>query len=338
MTLKVLDLAQDDVIRSLSINVKTDYHYATTSIIPLIDRLDIQRSTLKPHFYTKLGNDILRGCIMPPLTLAVVDNDHNITTTADAERYILENINEAFVLDGIQRLNTLRKLDLSSEQLSRPLYINILICDSKDKLLYRMITLNNGQRPMSARHQVEILLGNIYDFDNLSITVKTEKEQQKKRIRGAFKKDVIIKAYLAFIGHSINIDNNKIIESKLDELIVDNIIESDLTERLFEFSDVIDIVGKHCEATTIRKWFETQNNLIGFSAGISVSYEQMKNISSEEFEEAIDLFERAFEYLDVSKIKLGMARRKAVQHYIENFNDLRILSENKLINEISQKI
>lgn len=63
-----------------------------------------------------------------------------------------------------KELNTLSRIDADKLDMSRILYCNILISDSMDRLLYRMITLNNGQKPMSARHQIEILAGNIFDF------------------------------------------------------------------------------------------------------------------------------------------------------------------------------
>jgi len=55
-------------------------------------------------------------------------------------------------------------------------------------------------------------------------------------------------------------------------------------------------------------------------------------------EEKISIFEEAFSALDVSKIKLGMARRRLVQNYFENFENLSDFSVSKLINYISQEI
>lgn len=50
-----------------------------------------------------------------------------------------------------------------------------------DRLLYRMITLNNGQKPMSARHQIEILASNMFDFDKLPILAVSEKNKSNKK-------------------------------------------------------------------------------------------------------------------------------------------------------------
>lgn len=92
---------------------------------------------------------------------------------------IEEKINEIFILDGIQRLNTLVRVRESSEEkfpYDRSIYANLLICESFDLLLYRMITLNNGQKPMTARHQIEIVASNMYDFDHYQLMYNQKKD------------------------------------------------------------------------------------------------------------------------------------------------------------------
>lgn len=339
MSINVFDIQHDKVISSNYIVAKTSYDFALENLVPLIDRLDQQRNTLPPQFYLKLEKDLKNGCIMPPLTIALIDTNYSESDTLEqTESFINENINSAFILDGIQRLNTLRRIGKDSLDLSRPLYLNILICNSMDKLLYRMITLNNGQKPMSARHQVEILAGNIYNFDDISLNVQTEKEKGKKKIKGAFKKGDIIKAYLAFISNSINIDNQKIIEEKLDELITDKIIESDVTERSIEFSDVIDLIEKFTTDSELAEWFLVANNLIGFSAGISASFESLKHESLENFKGYLGKVEDSLSNLEVSKIKLGLARRISVQYIIQNYSHVKDLSSSQITDMISMKI
>lgn len=334
MSIKVLDEQFDQVIQSKFITAIANYEYALDYLVPLINRLEQQRYTLRSSFYEKLERDISKGCIMPPLTLAI----NSEYSGNDIETFINKHIKEAFVLDGIQRLNTLKRIGKQKVDLQRPIFLNILICQSMDKLLYRMITLNNGQKPMSARHQVEILANNIYSFDDLDINIQTEKQQRIKRINNSFKKEDIIKAYLAFISNSINIDNQKIIESKLDELITDQIIESDLTDRIIEFSDIIDIVNKFIQDSNAKKWFLVSNNFIGFAAGITKAYSILKDEEIQDFVDSIDNLEQVLSYIDISKVKLGLVRRKAAKFFIENYDICRNYSINKLTDAISQEI
>lgn len=340
MNFKILDLKYDDVIQSHFVTVVADYSFAIANLVPLISKLDFQRNPLRASFYARLESDIISGCIMPPLTIAF-----NLQYKKDAhinEELLLSNICKAFVLDGIQRLNTLARIhDRDEFEPSRPIYLNILICESMDRLLYRMITLNNGQRPMTARHQIEILAGNIFNFDDLPILTVTEKQIKgaKKRSEDTImSKEVVIKGYLAFISHSINIDNQKIIESKMDELIAEQIMESDISKRKTKYSDVISFINNAIDNKTLKAWFLVPNNFIGFCAAMAGAFDAIQNEKISDLGQSISLFENAFSSIDISKIKLGLARRRLALFFFENYSRLTKLSSNQLLNEISQEL
>ncbi len=59
-----------------------------------------------------------------------------------------------------------------------------------------MVTLNNGQKPMTARHQIEILAESIYDFTAYSFKIITEKENFSKYERAFKKADMTINRLL----------------------------------------------------------------------------------------------------------------------------------------------
>lgn len=334
------NIAFDEVVRSIFLTARTDYRYALSNLVPLIDRLHIQRKALPSKFYNNLERDILRGCIMPPLTLSFIHTFNNNNIDVDmATTFVNNSIEEGFVLDGIQRLNTLKRAHAENPDAldeGRPLYLNILICDSADKLLYRMITLNNGQRPMTARHQIEILMDNLYDFSALDITIVSEKEQGKNPLRGSFAKADMLKAYLAYISSSVNIDNQKIIESKMDELLISKVIDAHLSERTNEFSDVVRLIARLSQDEDIYRWFRAINNLIGFCAGISDSYNDLRNEPTERFRRSIDMFETAMGYFNISKVKLGVVRRRAAEYFIRNYLHNSSLNENEFLDRLSQ--
>ena len=340
MYLEILDKQFDNVIKSNYLTVKTTYSAAIQYFVPLISKLDYQRNPLRASFYTRLEKDILNGCVMPPLTIAykMQSNPDNEITEGD----LLENLEKAFVLDGIQRLNTLSRIKESPNfPNDRPIYVNILVCDSMDKLLYRMVTLNNGQRPMTARHQIEILANNLFDFDQLPILAVAEKEEKrgrKKSDKNEMSKEVIIKGYLAFISHSINIDNQKIIESKMDELIAEQIMDSNIITRESEFSDVMTLINNCLQDEVLHGWFMVANNFIGFSAAMAKSFEDICKVAIPDLSNSVSLFEEAFSAIDVSKIKLGLARRRVTKFYFENYKRLSELNTNQLLNEISQEL
>lgn len=343
MNLTVHSVEFDKVIRSTFINAQADYRFALEKLVPLIGRLDIQREVQNPKFYDRLAKDIVGGCIMPSLTLAIVDEDASAPDSAEsAKEFISKRIDEFFVLDGMQRLNTIDRAYKRSSQdfpLDRPVFLNILICHSMDLLLYRMITLNNGQKPMTARHQIEIVASNIYDFDDAGIAIQAEKRTPgQKRKRGAFKKSDLIKAYLAFLSESVNVDNDKIIQEKMDGLLASKIMNSDLTSTENSFEDVLHQIERLYEKAETRDWIMGQNNIIGFCAGSRKAVKDIAALSDDELIQSISVFELAFSGINVSKIKLGNARRKAVKHFFENIKKMVKLDNDEVLDEISQEI
>mgnify|MGYP003292306046 CR=1 FL=1 len=338
--MKIYDVVFDRVINSYYVTAGVTYEFALEEFVPLINKLNFQRNPLRKSFYQRLEKDILGGCIMPNITLAIKIDEELSDESVITEEYIKKNIKNAFILDGIQRLNTMQRV---SEQNGFPkeqkMYCNILICTSMDKLLYRMITLNNGQKPMTARHQIEILASNIFDFDTLPILSVTEKEKKSsKKNEEAMSKEVLIKGYLAYISGSVNIDNQKIIESKMNELIADQIMDSNIPQKEGEFKDVMEYINSAISNDYLRQWYRVPNNFIGFCAAMNKTYSVIRDAKLEELRESIELFEEAFSALDVSKIKLGMARRKLVQNFFEKYERLSEESLTKLIDYISMEI
>ncbi len=339
--IRIFDLQYDYVIKSWNVTLGVTYQYAVNNFVPLIDRLDLQRNPLRASFYKRLEADLLRGCTIPNITLAIHVNED--FQEEDINEYFLDSyLKEAFVLDGIQRLNTMKRICKMEEfPFERTLHCNVLIGSSMDRLLYRMITLNNGQRPMTARHQIEILASNIIDFDSLSILSVTEKETKRSKRKNSseeMSKEVIIKGYLAFVSNSINIDNQKIIEERMDALIADKILESDLPNNENEYSEVIQYINDKMSNDYLKEWFRVPNNFIGFSAAMSTNFNDLKNEGEYDLVGGIVLFEDAFSAIDVSKIKLGMARRRLVKMYFEKYEFYLTQSVTDLIDEFSMVI
>ena len=129
----------------------------------------------------------------------------------DLETFINENVAHGYILDGMQRLNTLTAAALEDGfDESRPIYINVIVAEKYDFLLYRMITLNNGQKPMTPRHQIEILAKNLLDFNTFeNITIQTEKETEAGLVHGAFKLADVAAAYTAYLTDNPNNQNQQ---------------------------------------------------------------------------------------------------------------------------------
>ncbi|QRY30538.1 hypothetical protein JVX96_20940 [Variovorax sp. PDNC026] len=337
----IYSVAVDTVINATVGTGKTSYAVALEHLYPLINQLAIQRKLQDPKFYDRLKRDIVNGCIMPPITIAYIApdiKDLNAFDKKNLKDFMEENIGKAFILDGIQRLNTLHRAsdDPDFGVHDNPLYVNVIVCRTMDSLLYRMITLNNGQRGMTTRHQVEIVTSNLYDFSDSVLTIQAEKAP--KRRRGAFKKADFVLAYLAFLSNSTTIDSQKLIEEKLDELIAFKILESDPIATSTEFSDVLDLIEEFCKIPASKEWFRNVNNLVGFASAIKASYSDAVQVSPERFSEVREEFEKAFSSFSVSKIKLGQARRSAANWFIKNFSKFEPMSYLEMMEELAAHV
>ncbi|WP_430439543.1 hypothetical protein [Shinella sp.] len=338
--MELFDVKRDEVIKSAVVSGRTTYEEALERFYPLIDRFEEQRKLQRPRFYDRLKKDILAGCIMPPITLAFVHEamsaEVNIHAISD---FIQANINEGYVLDGMQRLNTLKAASVEEGfDPARPIFVSVIIAEKYDLLLYRMITLNNGQKPMTVRHQVEMLTGNLIgkmmgDGALQNITILKEKETEQNSPKGSFRMVDVASAYLAFLTGGPNNQNSRFIEEKLDEILVGKVMESGLTSEQTSFTDVLSQVDRVSENPVVKDWLRNENNLIGFTLGAKKSNIELSQITPEHFASCILAFEAAFQAINPSKVNVGKYRRELSLHFIENIDTLKDAREEQLTEE-----
>lgn len=340
MALEVFTIDRDDVINSLVLTGRTTYGFAVESIFPLINRFSSQRKLQNPTFYDRLRKDLLSGCIMPPITLAFVDPEEREFADKDiAQDFANQHISDGYVLDGMQRLNTLNSIkDEDGFRANQTLFVNLIISPKKDMLLYRMITLNNGQRPMTPRHQIEVLTEELFDFSDLDINVQSEKERGERIKRGSFNLADISKGYLAFFSGSVHIENNKIISEKMDEIIVGKIMESAVIEGTLEFEQVLELIDKFAEDPVAKSWLLVQNNLIGFCVGVRDAYDDLLAMNAEKFGLQVTKFEEAFKGINAAKVNLGRYRRDLSKVFISSISTFAEFTDVELLSYFSELI
>lgn len=321
----------------------TTYADAIEHILPLSGRLDSQRRILDTKFYSRLEKDILKGCMMPPITLAFICDQTKIDYLSqngqfEIKAFIEKEFSKGYVLDGLQRLNTLKRASTNENfPNEQHLLLNIIIAQNEDRLLYRMITLNNGQKPMSPRHQIEILTQELFDFNSYSnLIVQTEKDRASSPLKDAYSQSDISKAYTAFITGAIHTENNKLIEEKMDQILVSKILDSDISDSL-EFRNVLDLLNTLNTSTTLFKWFKVSNNLIAFSAAVKKSFDTLRVMSTTEIENCTINFEDAFKSFNPSKINLGKIRRQLVYFFISNISELKNCTSSELMERFMEE-
>lgn len=150
-----------------------DYLEISSSIL---NSNEFQRRRVKSSstIYALLRDDLKIGCVIPPLVLGFEGEINAGDFVQQAEKkpeFVLEfmkkNIAHLLILDGLQRTYTLLDLceDLKTtgdvetlkQILKRNIRIELYVGVNRLGILYRMLTLNTGQTPMSLRHQIEIL-------------------------------------------------------------------------------------------------------------------------------------------------------------------------------------
>ena len=172
--MKVMSIIYDERINSWNLYIETTFGEYLKFAPDIITNNDLQRKRVKTSksVYSLLKNDLKSGCVMPPLVLAitgekVIDPSKGKEEIADdILNTVLKYSNNVLILDGLQRTYTLIDAATELEQegkdklnnfLNYQLRLEIYIEINKFGVLYRMLTLNTGQTPMAARHQLEML-------------------------------------------------------------------------------------------------------------------------------------------------------------------------------------
>lgn len=214
------------------------------SFVPgILNKNEYQRRRVKSSgkTYDLLRKDLIQGCVMPPIILAVtnaygVELDGLVNKTmgegseskcwSEIEEFIRKAATdgELLILDGLQRSLTIdgigsgRDVELSAEEranfFDHKIRVEIYVGLSKTGILYRMLTLNTGQTPMSFRHQLEILYYDYVDSSSLPAGIHVLKEVDDKRARGGgrYKYSDVVDMFYAFsTGSSMPYDKQALV-------------------------------------------------------------------------------------------------------------------------------
>lgn len=237
----------DKKVRGVNVSVDIrigDYWEAAKQVVSE-NELQRARVSSRGKPYQLLQRDLIDGCVMPPIILALKQGrEARIADAVDgigggdigeAEKaQISATINEAFeanaflILDGLQRTYTLGdciyslREDEAAKQrfLDKKVRLEIYVGLNKTGILYRMLTLNTGQTPMTFRHQIEMLYHDHLDDQQLPNGIVVVREADERRARGAAKykfSDVVDMYYAFSTGRAESIDRQTLV-NRLGEL------------------------------------------------------------------------------------------------------------------------
>lgn len=190
----------------------------------IIKNNEFQRKRVKHSgsIYSLLKADILEGCLIPPIVLALkIDERTEPTKITDdfIATVFKENTDNLVILDGLQRTYSL--IDVFAEHSEKlneyvirlEIYFNI----RETGVLYRMLTLNAGQTPMSLRHQIEILYSNYADKKIGEVNVLRQTDESARKTVNDFNYVDLIDGYNSYLERN---------ESPIDRFSLLEIVQS----------------------------------------------------------------------------------------------------------------
>jgi hypothetical protein len=230
---------RDDRLQSHCVTAKCTYRDFLRITAGAETNLDIQRTIIKgAKAYATLRSDLRRGCVLPPIVLAVTiqipEPLDTFFTTPDFGMIstLLSAVSSAdvYIIDGLQRTNAIRQTlaELEGDQrerfLDRFIRLEIWLNIPFGAIAYRMLLLNAGQRPMSVKHQVEVLSSKL--LDDLSSIASLEifrVSEPRRRVQpGQFSLAKLAQAFQAWLQGQPNLDLRNTV---MEELLAESAIE-----------------------------------------------------------------------------------------------------------------
>lgn len=174
-------------------------------------------------FYSLLKKDLIQGCIMPPIVLALCEP---LPSACDILDIIKSYGKKIKILDGLQRSYTIKEivrehnnsLWIDSNPLNNKIRVEVYVGIDKLGILYRMLTLNAGQTPMTARHQIEIIYSDYKDScDVPGVRFLTETDGGTPNDIGEYKFRDVVEGFTSFLQKDyLTLDRREILENARD--------------------------------------------------------------------------------------------------------------------------
>lgn len=223
--------------------------------------------------YSQLKEDMKFGCIMPPVVLAIDSRD--MPEELLNQNNIKDYLGKSLILDGLQRTFTLidayndlvREEKDTSSFLENKLRAEVYGGINRFGLLYRMLTLNTGQTPMTLRHQIEILYSD-YDISIENVTLMREVEATKPTNFGEYKFQDIIEGFVSYLQSSyLPITRSTVLETiKTLETISNENIDEDLfktfVESYYSLSKKMDSLLSEDDLQDMKNFLDEDDSMI----------------------------------------------------------------------------
>lgn len=244
--LQLLCMDYDNRLKAYCVTARCDYRWYLCAVAGAEQNLEIQRAIIKgTRVYATLRADLKRGCLMPPIVLAVkslelpdrLENQFAGISDEKVEKELLAGLSpqladvnpgNTYIIDGLQRTNalkqTLEEIPGSEREsfLSREMRIEIWLNIPFGALAYRMLLLNAGQKPMSIKHQVEILSMKLREELSTIPGIEIIIGSQRRTRKGQFQLARLSETFQAWLQGQPNLDLRNLV---MEQLLTESAIE-----------------------------------------------------------------------------------------------------------------
>lgn len=274
----------DKKINALNVLFEMSIKEYITLAENITEKNEFQRKKVQKSktVYALLKEDLKKGCTLPPIVLGV--RTESLNDILDIKEIKDERILKLFtnyenfvILDGLQRtytilslineLKTTDQLELLEEIYKNPIRIEVFLGLKRIGILYRMLTLNTGQTPMSSRHQIEILYSGYKSASGLKLYTETDKKRNAEI--GEYQFRDVVEGFNSYLDRDeTGINRDDLLENikNLEKLAQkdDTDLFSDYINCYHEFIVKIDELTNHWEYSGIEVFDEEDNkNVFG---------------------------------------------------------------------------
>ena len=270
----------DSRINATNVLVEMNISEYEVLVKDVVQKNEFQRKRVRSSktIYTLLKEDLLKECVIPPIVLALTNSEINLhQDDDDFWGMLIGNKNHLVILDGLQRtytilelLNELRgkKDEVNLAKLkSNKIRVEIYVGLNRLGILYRMLTLNTGQTPMSLRQQIEMLY---LDYRSTSINgIDLIRESEGRTANGISQYNFrdVIEGFNAYLDRDeLPIDKADVVENikSLEKLSKENQSTELFDEYLKSLNAYIVKVDALCEQKEIsEEYIQLNGNPFG---------------------------------------------------------------------------
>ncbi len=236
---KAIGIDFDGRLNSWCITSQCTYAWFLNAVSGTEENLEIQRAVIKGRkAYATLREDLKRGCVLPPIVLAEAGG--NVSGQVDGVPKSIGQLSDelrtisgdsVYIIDGLQRTNAIRQTvaELEGDDrelfLSRKLRIEIWLGATFGAIAYRMLLLNAGQRPMSMKHQIEVLSSRLRHAltDVPGIEIFTVGDVRRRTRPGQYQLAKLSQGFQAWLQGQPNVDVRNIV---MEELLAEGAVET----------------------------------------------------------------------------------------------------------------